>query len=315
MHSSGSEARNPDAMHITQRDMPESLVSDLEMPIEGSHTFSPDQPTDSPDDPREGSSGAQGEAAGFRLTLLGMRGELNQDSDDDECTSQSSTNSSTGTPPESPAQSLGVATEEGLQASHLDVDRNSVNISHRSSLDVRISFTAGPEPDEAGAAEEEPPDGSPMDPWMRFLYDEIESTESSGEHHTYFMLLVLADYFACQEAKAAPARRAADVLHQLNDEYLLCASSWEIFEYYQDLQGFLWLVWGALLDVVVRMDYRDDSQDSVVLLVEELLRPRPTRNIEITGVCPLDKTLDVNPLMLHNNPNLFAERGTNMGRQ
>lgn len=61
--------------------------------------------------------------------------------------------------------------------------------------------------------------------------------------------------------------RAVDDLGKLNCEFLLDIDSSTLFEEQPDAEGFLWLLWGALLEVMVRMDYRDDSHESIVLLV------------------------------------------------
>lgn len=289
MQTSDNEPKNLGAMRVNRRNDTDISQSEREAPQRESHSSSLGETSSGPGDHSEGNNEARGEVTGFRLTLSGIRGDLGQDSDDDECTSQTSTDSSTRTPPETPAQSSGISIEEALHTSRLDIDRNSVVISHRSSLEVRISFAANPEPEEDGAVEGEGPRRvSPTDPWIKFLYDEIGSTEFSGEHYTHRMLIVLWGYFACADVTEQEARRVADNLHRINDEFLICVSSWEVLEHDQDLQSFMWMVWGALLEVVVRMDYRDNSQDSVVLLVKELLktRVRVVEKLKVIGVRP-----------------------------
>jgi len=255
----------------------ESLNSSPEAQPEGANTSQYDGQGElhsphAPQDPR-----VNDDALSFRLALAGLRDDLG--SDEDDYTSQISTDSRAGTPPESPAQSVDTAGADNLRASHLDTDRNSLSISHHSSLDVRISFHA---------EQSSPPETGPRipgeDPWITFLNDELSSTFSSGEHHTHRMLLILRAYFGVASPSGQYARWVAETLQRVSDEYLLCVGTWEVLEREGDLEGFLWLVWDALLEVVVRMDYAGDDQEAVVLLVRELLRTKRRREVTIVGV-------------------------------
>ncbi|KAB5546860.1 hypothetical protein GE09DRAFT_1242106 [Coniochaeta sp. 2T2.1] len=199
---------------------------------------------------------------------------------DDGYTSQiSSSSPREETPPDTPDDA------------HLAVDRNSVAISNRSSLDLRLSFspfqsTTSPAP----PAQPSPP---PLDlePHLAFLREEIDSTWSSGEHFTHRRLVILWGYFACEDSdsdsvtREENAKQAAENLHRLNEEYLLAVSSWEILESDTQLQGFLWLVWTCLLEVVVRTDCTGDEMEGVVVLVGEMLAGGSGTNkkLEIKG--------------------------------
>jgi hypothetical protein len=228
---------------------------------------------------------AGGELSVFHLTLSASREEGEQ-SDDEDYTSQISSDSALSTPLASPVLSL----EEEQQrtthlapdgTSYLDTDRNSVSISHHSSVDVGISFHDEDEPEVMYAVG---PDDETARPWTVFLDDEITSTHSTEERYTHRMLLLLREYFGIPLPTREYARLVAETLASVNDDYLTCASSWEVFEHDADLQGFIWLVWGALVEVVVRMDYRGDDADAAVLLVGQLLRTEPRKGREIIGV-------------------------------
>jgi hypothetical protein len=97
------------------------------------------------------------------------------------------------------------------------------------------------------------------------------------------MLVILKKYFSSPSPTQEDARRTADRLDKANDDFLLGVGSWAFFDDEEDMQAFLWLLWGALLEIAILMDYRTDSQESVVMLVEELLRGRE-KEIEVPGV-------------------------------
>lgn len=223
---------------------------------------------------------APGEPSDFRLTLSGMRRDLDQDSNP-EYTSEGSSDSSQRTTLESPEQPLH-PTNDLRPSSQLDVDRTSLRISQHSSLDVRIDFATDAEGD---AAEALPSAEPPIAPWLAWLNSEINDThkdvtagswewDSDDEYYAFTILIVIRSYLS-QDVVEGAAKFTAAKLYHFNDEYLSDQSTWKRFEKQEDMEGFLWMVWCALLEIAVRMDCRGDSQDAIVLLVKELLlRPR-----------------------------------------
>lgn len=229
---------------------------------------------------RQQGPASQGEALSVAQTLSGLRGGLDGDSDEDEYSSQISTDSSPRETAECPPQPPSYAASTAGSNSRLDRDQNDVTISSRSSLDVRISLSGGHREDTAAPEAVHPP----VAPWIAFLDEEVASTGRSGEHYAHRMLLALRAYFRDTVPTEGFASEIADYLHSVNEEYLVCISSWGRTGREEDLADFLWLVWGALLEVVVRMNYGGDDQWAVVMLVRELLRPRVSKAVRQTDV-------------------------------
>lgn len=125
--------------------------------------------------------------AQFRLRLSQMREDL--DASDDEGIGQPSARS----PSESPAWWSMAGEVDDQRGSWLGVAADLLDISSRSSLGLRISFTPDAQVDQEAhvQAGEVLRDPFEIPPWLLFLDEEVEYTAQGGVYYTHRMLVIL----------------------------------------------------------------------------------------------------------------------------
>ena len=122
----------------------------------------------------------------------------------------------------------------------------------------------------------------PAKTWPAFLEAEIAATKD--EFFTQELLLILQEYLGASHCTAEFAADAASAIDELYDDFLLDPHSAFKFSSREDMESFLWLVCGALLELVGRMQGLDRDRAKISTLVNEL-KKCPAKEYSVAGVC------------------------------
>ena len=126
----------------------------------------------------------------------------------------------------------------------------------------------------------------PEPSWLSFLNREISST--TDDYIINQLVLVLKAYLTMENVSEEAPKDVPTVIDDIYDSFLLDPESTTKFSAYKDLDTFLWLVWGALLEVVTGTQSETpdgiECQNRVVALVAALL-DLPEKKYPVFGVC------------------------------